>query len=162
MNWANLDCCGGWAYDKEDLINQFKNDKKLFADIVLSFYENVDAHFLPLIKECSKLDGAKIIEVEHWSENCRKFILVKEGCVSDYLDVDAIIENYYDLGLWKLSEDQLQHLKDMANEDMSCYITKNHNRYNYDFINPEGLIEFIFTGMLLGYPVESTADRLGL
>lgn len=48
------------------------------------------------------------------------------------------------------------YIKREFNNSKSLFLYK----YNYDFINPEGLIEFIFTGMLLGYPVESTADRL--
>lgn len=162
MNWSNLNCCGGWEYDEKDLINQFKNDKKLFAQIVLDLNNNIDVHLLPLVEECSKLDGAKVVEVEHWTEGCKMFVMMKKGCVSNYLDVDDIINDYYSLGLKKLTDDQIQHLKNLCSEDMSCYISKNHNRYLYDFLHPMGILELIFTGMLLGYPIESTADRLGL
>lgn len=44
---------------------------------------------------------------------------------------------------------------------MSHYATKD-NKYLYDYLSPMGVLEGIFTGLLLGYPIESTADRLGL
>ena len=33
LSWANLDCCGGWTYDKEYLLTAVQNGKKPVADI---------------------------------------------------------------------------------------------------------------------------------
>ncbi|MBQ8997136.1 MAG: hypothetical protein IJ086_15850 [Clostridium sp.] len=161
LNWQNLDCCGGWMYSKEELINQLKNDKKPFGNVVLNLYKNIDAHLLPLIEECSKIAGLRVVEIEHWNENCREFIIMKEGSLNKYIDLDEVIKDYYALGLGELSPEAYYDLKEFLYRDMIEYITKD-NILEYDFANPNSTLELIFTGLLLGYPIESTADRIGL
>ena len=161
LNWQNLDCCGGWMYSKEELINQLIDDKKPFGNVVLNLYNDIDTHLLPLIEECSKTEGLRVVEVEHWSNTSREFIIMKEGSLDKYIDLDKVLEYYYALGLADLGVEAYYDLKDFLCVDMSTYITK-ENIFEYDFANPDSTLELIFTGLLLGYPIESTADRIGL
>ena len=161
LNWQNLDCCGGWMYSKEELINQLIDDKKPFGNVVLNLYNDIDAHLLPLIEKCSKTEGLRVVEVEHWSDTSREFIIMKEGSLDKYIDLDKVLEDYYALGLADLGVEAYYDLKDFLCVDMSTYITKD-NIFEYDFVNPDSTLELIFTGLLLGYPIESTADRIGL
>ena len=119
MNWANVNCCGGWIYDEEYLINAVKNDTKLFA--------------------CTGYDGEKFY---------------KEGCVADYIDVENVINVYEQFGII-LADNNKKHIRDMANEEIKSYVDTN-NKFRFDYVNPCGIDEFIFNGMLLGYPIETT------
>ena len=159
INWQNLDCCGGWSYLKEDLINQFIENKKLFANVVLDYYDDKDEHLLSLVDKCKNIDNVFVIESEHYNPNLKSFYLVREGCLADYIDIDAVIDCYYELGLTKLSDIELKCLHDMANCEMTTFVLKD-NKFDYDFANPRGIIQLIFGGMLLGYAIESTASLI--
>lgn len=161
MNWQNLDCCGGWAYSELDLVKQFKNGNKLFAEVIIN--PDISKDVFEEIEKCKELDNVEVHIFPHWlSSDHKSFFLIKKGALDHYIDVDKILEDYRSLGLWFISEDQVFTLKCMASEDMNTYISKEHNKFCYDFGNPVGMVELIFTGMLLGYPIESTADILGL
>lgn len=99
-------------HSEEDLINQLKEDKKPFGSVALNFYNNIDAHLLPIIEECSKIEGLRVIEVEHWSDICREFIIMREGSLDKYIDLDKVLEYYYALGLSELSAEPYCDLKD--------------------------------------------------
>ena len=161
LNWQNLDCCGGWDYSKEDLINQFIENKKPFASVTLSFYKDRDAYLLPLIDKCRSMDGVIVTESTHPNENLRAFSLIREGCLADYIDINKVVECYYALGLSEFCERELNYLNAMANEEMIA-LAKCDNRFDYNYVNPADFIQWIFNGLFLGYPIESTASILGL
>ena len=161
LNWQNLDCCGGWDYSEEDLINQFIENKKPFASVMLYLYKDRDVYLLPLIDKCRTMDEVTVIENKHPNDRFRAFALIRKGCLSDYIDIDKVVECYYELGLSKLSERELNYLKAMANEEMISLV-KGDNKFNYSYINPTDFIQWIFNGLFLGYPIESTASILGL
>lgn len=107
------------------------------------------------------MDGVFVIEKEHWNNNFKIFHLVREGCLADYINIDKVVECYYLLGLQNLSIDELNYLHDMANYKMIS-LTSSDNKFDYDYSNPNGLIQWIFNGMFLGYPIESTVSLLDL
>lgn len=98
LNWQNLDCCGGWDYSEEDLINLFIQNKKLFASVPLLINKDEDINLLSLIDKCNNMDGVFVIEKEHWNNNFKIFHLVREGCLADYINIDKVVESYYLLG----------------------------------------------------------------
>ena len=161
LSWENLGFCGGWAYSEEELINSVKEGKKLFADVFITKCSNDAEKLLSLVDSYYSIPDVQV--VKHHTENDRRmeFTIVKKGCVSDYLDLDKVLDCYYDLGLPKLDEEEYTQLCNLCNTPMSEFATR-HNKFNYDFANPSDDIEFMFTGLLLGYPIESTVDRMGI
>lgn len=163
LNWENLSYNSCWAYSEEDLFNQFASGNKLFAQIVINMNRKEEIKIIDKIEKLKLSDDSVIVtEIKHWTDYCRMFILSRKGCVSDYIDVKKVLSDYYRLGLWELSKSELLTLMNMVDTNMENFAHEDLNEFHYDFKNPDGAIEYIFTGLLFGYPIESTADRLGL
>ena len=43
---------------------------------------------------------------------------------------------------------------------MSIYAERKNNKFNFDYANPVRIYEWVFNGMLLGYPIETTVSIL--
>ncbi|MBP3930246.1 MAG: hypothetical protein J6D47_11880 [Peptostreptococcaceae bacterium] len=121
MNWANVNCCGGWVHNEAYLENAIQNDCKLFAS----------------------LNGT---------------YSYKDGCVADYIDIENVFDVYSQFGI-TLFEDDKDIIRKMSNEKMSIYVNKN-NKFSFDYANPVRIHEWVFNGMLLGYPIETTVSIL--
>lgn len=161
MNWQNLDCCGGWSHSKEDLVEQFKNDKKLFADITIKTSNKEYDAVMSKIKECTQMKDLILCANSDMNEDIQDIALVKSGCVADYIDIDKILEQYDRFGI-SLDEYDIDEIMDLAHHPMAEYANRAMNKFQYDFVNPETIGELVFTGMLLGYPLESTVDRVSI
>lgn len=162
MNWANLNTCGGWEHKEEDHMDQMESGRKLFAQIIIDRSDEkhleLDYRILQYLR--ANKDDVSVFEFRHFYPSMKEVIVVKKGCLKDYIDVENILENYYKLGMEKLTAGELELLNRMSSIPMFKYMKPEENFFNYDFRHIKDKVELIFTGMLLGYPIESTMDRM--
>lgn len=144
ISWQNLDCCNGWAYDNTYLKSSVQNGTKLFAQIIHDREEIFDA-----------APGVEIATRPHgWLENHCETHLYRTGCLSDYYDLDAVFEHYSRLGI-DLEDGEIDLIRDYCSIELSVFAT---DQAPVDYANVESIEDLIVTGLLLGYPLESTAS----
>ena len=143
LSWANLDCCGGWAHDKDYLYTAVQDGKKPVADIT--------SDSLP--------DIAPTPDIEVWHDPVPTtngpytwwhMLVARKGTLADLFDIDEIVAAYDRQGI-KINPELLQ----------PYFSTPLINLFQDLFwINPRTLEEWVVTGLGLGYPIESTASLL--
>lgn len=159
LSWGNLDCCGGWAYDETYLHTAVQKGQKLYAGCY--FYANaygtpeetrrvIENMFRELPSNC--VGGYE----PRTSDRVISFYICRKGCLADYYDIDAVLEYYERLGLW-VNEAIRQNVKYLATLEISRYGQPNPP---VDYLCTYDPVSAIITGLLLGYPIESTASFL--
>lgn len=157
MNWRNLDFCGAWHSSREELVDQFMQDRKLFADVSINSYSKEFESVKQKIKECESLEDA-VVYYHVKKEDTIEATLVKKGCVLDYIDVHKVLDEYTKFGIYIDVED-LNKIFYLTKHPMSDFVHRGSNTFKFDFANPKSAGEYIFNGMLLGYPIESTLAK---
>ena len=166
-SWANLDCCGGWSCDENYLDTAVQEGKKLYA----GRYQRVKSSYPPqlpsmdtALQEFQKIvdalpDGV-IAGIEGNTrggmEDFLYTFICREGTISEYFDLNDVFKFYGKLGL-----DFPQYVVDQVKALCSIEI-KNFGGDKPPFIYYQAgaPVELITTGLLLGYPLESTASLL--
>ena len=144
ISWENLDCCGGWRYDRRYLETAVQNGTKLFAQIV---------H--PTDKQIEIPDGIGSRSRRHkWIPNCCNTEIFRKGCLSDYYDIDAVLDHYNKLGIGLTTEEEAV-IREYCSLELSVFSTE---AAPFDHVNVNNIESLIVTGLLLGYPLESTAS----
>lgn len=154
LNWENLNCCGGWVFDKSYLKNAVQLEKKLFAQVILSSKEELDE----IIDSLEKKYPYRYEKLERFENPRFELHICKEGCVKDYIDLKKVFAAYEKLGIFLDDEDRVI-VEVLAEEQMSTFMFGD-NRFKYEYDNPCYIGELVFSGLLLGYPIESTASLL--
>lgn len=163
LSWANLDCCGGWAYDEEYLDTAVQKGKKLFADRSLflnsSLNQITQEDALQQFQDFSAslpdgiladFNGTLIRDGFLYTFICR------EGTIADYFDLESVFIFYKKFGI--ILPDSLKaEVKDLCKIEIKCFGGKNPP---YLFYRNDTDAELVTTGLLLGYPIESTASIL--
>jgi len=153
ISWANLNCCNGWRHDKSYLLTAVQEGKKLCAGITLVNDESaakayVDGlgdeypHFCPQTTHNGPSYSFYHIDV------------TRQGSIADYIGMIAVREMYASLGIDFLDFGVIDGL---ASEPMIHLID---GTVPFDYVNPESDEQYVITGLLLGYPLESTAALL--
>ena len=164
-SWANLDCCGGWSCDEEYLDTAVQKGLKLFAGITKSLKsEYLPNH--PTAEEAKRqfdamkeaLPSGVLRGIEDTTEETRvlHMFLCRTGSISDYIDLDRVFSFYEKLGVHVSTMEQ-QEIRRLCNMEMSCYGT-GHAPFQYT--RAATPVQLITTGLLLGYPIESTVSIL--
>lgn len=146
LNWENYSCCGGWVWDETYLNHAVQNDRKLYASI--------SRRDLPELTP--ELDALGLCYGEEPEFEALAYIC-KPGCVADYINLEDILAAYEALG-FQFSEGELDYLNRLVHAPLQLFSTI-ENVFALDYANPEG-IQFVFVGLMLGYPIESTAHIL--
>ena len=97
LSWANLDCCDGWAFDKEYLFTAVQSGKKPVADI--------DDTVLPEITPTDNFDVWYDTKVTRNGPYVLHHMLIARKCsLADLYDLDEIVEAYkkQDVSVYKL------------------------------------------------------------
>lgn len=147
INWENYNCCGGWVVDREYLNHAVQNDRKLYAGILRRDLPDL----IP------SLEGSGLYYGEEPEYPALAYIC-KPGCVADYIDMEAIFADYERLGI-SFSLAHKDYLNELAQFPIHAFSTI-ENIYELDYSNPDSPIQLVFVGLLLGYPLESTAYLL--
>ena len=159
LSWSNLDCCGGWSYDESYLRTAVQNGQKLYASSY--FYTNqfgspektrqaIDNILRELPAPC--VGGYEPTQ----TDRVISFYICRKGCLADYYDIDAVLDYYERLGL-RVNEFIRENVRYLATFEISSYGQPNPP---VDYLCTYDPISAIITGLLLGYPIESTASFL--
>lgn len=157
-SWANLDCCGGWSYDENYLETAVQYGKKLYAGISQYISTSVD-------KERKKFECMwKTLppDIMAGYESCTRtplFIhtyICRKGRIADYIDLDLVFQLYYDYG-HNFSDVQKQEIIRNCSCEICSYATENPP---FNYADASSISQLVTTGLLLGYPIESTVSIL--
>lgn len=174
LNWENLNCVNGWVYDKTYLHTAVQKGKKLYAGFTLSiakkevfagkplpqgFYteegvsEKVEALKKDLPGDC--VLGSEGPDYDTPQSIVRYYYICKTGTIRDYIDIDDVISAYGRFGMI-LNESHWNKVRELCSIPISGFSSNDH----MDYANTKSVAEYIVAGLLLGYPIESTVDRL--
>lgn len=165
MSWANLDCCGGWSFDEEYLRHAVQNEKKLYADISISLKDRYfpDAPTTPeaiasLYQLQDTLPDTLCAGIDNRISNNKhlNIYICRRGAIKDFFSLNIVFLFYQKLGI---------HLSDQTKDEVSRYCVIEISDFSssaapYVYYDSSSPAELITTGLLLGYPIESTASLL--
>ena len=142
ISWENLDQCGGWATNDSYLHTAVQNGTKLFAQIV----HTDDVKF-------NLSDDVVIQTKDHWCTGLNETHISRKGCLSDYYNLEDIFKHYNLLGV-HFYPHHVERITEFCNLEISVFATPNAP---FEYCNASTLEQLVVTGLLLGYPLESTA-----
>lgn len=146
ISWENLDQCGGWGTDQAYLKKAVYNGTKLFAQV---FHHESEKFESPL--------GTVVISdptPRGYYNDYRLTYISKRGCLHDFYDIDAVFEHYSRLGI-NLTNDEKNKIYEYCDIELYKFATTDAP---YNFVDSTEVEELVVTGLLLGYPLESTAS----
>jgi hypothetical protein len=147
ISWENLNCCGGWHCDKSYLLTAVQEGKKLCAGITF----NDENGWTDYIGSLSDEYPYYCRPPMHNGPYTFYYIdVVRKGAIADYIDEGAIFGAYGKLGITGFSIDRLSGF-------LETPMIRLVSDGAFDYGNPKTQEEMITTGLLLGYPLESTA-----
>lgn len=158
LSWENLNCCNGWAYDEAYLLTAVQEGKKLYAGSTISLWPPND-----LAKAEARLEeiraaipntclvGKEVV----MNDRIFPFYICRRGYLQDFFDLEQVLEDYRRMGI-VLSEPERRILLGLGGIELSQFATGNPMCY----FRCASDAELITTGLLLGYPLESTASLL--
>ena len=96
--------------------------------------------------------------IEDTAEDARFLytFLCRTGSISEYIDLGRVFSFYEKLGV-HVSDMEQQEIRRLCDMEISCYGTS-HAPFQYTHVMTTA--QLITTGLLLGYPIESTASIL--
>ena len=166
-SWANLDCCGGWSCDDTYLDTAVQKGWKLYAGrderVRSSYFPDLPSMDEAIQKFQKVIDGLPAgitagIEGggrENMEDLLHTFIC-REGKIADYFDLDDVFEFYGKLGL-DFPQYVVAQVKALCSIEIKTF---GGDKPPFVYYQANTSIELITTGLLLGYPLESTASIL--
>ncbi len=160
LSWANLDCCGAWDFDASYLDTAVQEGKKLYAGRSQAFSES-GGRFptkAELEREFENLElpEGTVAGIEASPNRGFNTYICRTGCIRDYLDLDAVFAYYVQLGV-TLPETVQDLVRGNCALEMRRFGT---GAVPFQYASACTPAELITTGLLLGYPLESTASLL--
>jgi len=174
ISWGNLSYCSGWNSDITYLTTSVQCGKKLFAGIDLSIYEAdfvqmqlerfgrkllVENEARAMIQELkdSLPSDCLLLQEEPDRQNHMGmtiyFDICKKGSISDFIDLDSVFTAYERLGV-QISADAANQIRELCRVHIEYYAGK---AAPFRYSDASNGVELVVTGLLLGYPLESTA-----
>ena len=158
LSWENLNCCNGWIYDEDYLLTAVQEGRKLYAGCTIWLHPPVDLEKAEARLEEIRatlpdtcLAGREMV----MNESFFPYYICRRGSLKDYFDLEQVLEDYRKMGIVLSAQDQAMffhlggiELAQFATGKPMCYF-----RCASD-------AELMATGLLLGYPLESTASLL--
>lgn len=164
-SWANLDCCGGWSYDGEYLDTAVQHGAKLFAGRSMPLRDPYTPN-APTLEDAQRqfeefketLPAGVFADVEHTdhSSGCFHTFICRTGKLSDHVDLDTVFSFYDKLGEG-ISPSEQKEVERYCGFEIKQFGT-DHAPFRY--VTPSSKTGLITTGLLLGYPIESTVSIL--
>ena len=170
VSWENLNCCNGWTCDDDYLYTAVQNDKKLYADITFSMYDDDWAAEIKRDDILTEKDAVAIIAKlqEELPDDCvlgsagpdrdgyrsrnRSIYICKDCAMIEYIDLDEVFTTYERFGI-KIVPYARENIKKVCGTPMKYFATEEYATY-WETDTPTKLI---IIGLLLGYPIETTA-----
>jgi hypothetical protein len=151
ISWANLNCCNGWKYDEKYLLTAVQDGKKLCAGTTFNSESEATAY---LVSQSAEYLYFRRPVIRNGPIRWYNVDLTRQGCIGDYIDIAAVRELYPALGIERLDFGKISEL---AAAPMLHLLD---GTIPFDYGNPKSAEEYVVTGLLLGYPLESTAALL--
>ena len=152
VSWENLNCVNGWSYDESYLLDAVQKGRKLCATLTFDSEEKLQAYL-------ATLDGSlryTTSKPRTYQDSPLFYVKVmRSGSIADYIDLGDVDEHYRKLAI-DLDTEEWENIIYMCSLPMIELVEASY----YDCFNPEGSEDLVVTGLLFGYPLESTADRL--
>ena len=145
ISWENLDQCGGWATTDSYLKTAVQNGTKLFAQVI----HTADSRF-------ESSDDVLCDTKDHWFQGYKETHICRKGTLSDYYDLSAVFKHYSRLGI-ELTDSEAAEIGEWFDIPLRMFGTQ---EAPFDYKNIKTKTEFITNGLLLGYPLESTASLI--
>lgn len=155
--WQNLYFCGGYSLTKE-------NGSETDCDELL--FDAVASRLKPIGFIITDNDSVNKMAAEatskglmysinpHFWQGHSELAIANRGRIKDHFDIDRLIQSYRimenSLRIEILSISDEEHLRDVSEKQLSDFLR------DYDYVNPRNDFECILTGLLLGFPIEST------
>ena len=182
ISWENLSYCSGWNTDNSYLNTSVQCGKKLFAGISFSTYEAdfvqmqlerfgrkllVENEARVMIKELKDNlpSDCLLLQEEPDRQNYMGMtiyiVICKKGLISDYFNMEDVFAAYKRLGV-QIAAVATNQIRELCRVPIERYAGK---AAPFKYSDASNGIELIVTGLLLGYPLESTAwliERGGL
>lgn len=144
LSWENLDHCGGWAADDAYLLTAVQNGKKPAAQ-----YAAINEP-VPNVKQADNVETYYTSE-KLFDNYTRNQVYITRTCsLKDLFDVDSIIAAYEKHDVFLTREELMPYMEKPIMDLMKEKF----------FINQANDTELVITGLMLGYPIESTASIL--
>ncbi len=158
LSWENLNCCNGWAYDKGYLLTAVQEGKKLYAGSTIRLQspadiEKAEAHLEDIRSTLPDtcLAGKEMVM------NDRSFpiYICRRGRLKDYFNLEQVLEDYKRMGIMLSAQDK-RILFYLGSIELAQFATGKPMCYFHCISD----VELMATGLLLGYPLESTASLI--
>ncbi len=173
ITWDNLNCCNGWEYDESYLYTAVQQGKKLFAGITYNIFDedgtrkqgNLAGHDKP-----GEADVETIIQKlqTELPDDClllrrdadsafnggkyRYIDICKKGTITDYINLEEVFAAYERLGV-TMDSGIRERITGHCSESIEGLTA------HFEYWNATGHM-LVVTGLLLGYPIETTASLL--
>ena len=159
LSWANLDCYGGWAYEKRYLYTAVQQRKKLVSDFDITVVSANAADSKSLVTaEIDRLAFRDNIDIglgrpyQRGQQIFWPVIAARAGTLRNFFDLDTILAVYKAHGV-KINRQNLKEYFEIP------LITLYRGEYRgFDFANVETDVECVINGLAPGYPIESTVS----
>jgi len=150
ISWENLNCCNGWSHDKEYLFTAVQDGKKLCAGITFDSVKEMNIYLETLGSDYLFYQHAP---VKNGPYSWYNVDIVRKGCIADYIDIHAVLEAYKN------------HIDYIDENVIKQYLTRPiielvDGSACFDYANTKNDNELVVTGLLLGYPIETTASLI--
>jgi hypothetical protein len=146
ISWENLNCCGGWHCDESYLLTAVQEGKKLCAGITFN-NESEPVKYRDSLPDEYPHYCRPPMHNGPYTFHC--IDVVRKGAITDYIDEGEVFRAYGELGIANFNRERLSGLLRTPMLRLVCGA--------FDYANPKTPEELITTGLLLGYPPESTA-----
>ena len=146
ISWENLDCCGGWATKDDYIESAVYNRTKLFAQIV----HHKDKSFEQTIETVVVHDPTP----RGYNDDYRITYIASKLCLHEYYELDEVFEHYSRLGI-EFTDREKELIDEYCAIPLWMFATE---EAPYSFVRSSEVEELVVTGLLLGYPLESTAS----
>jgi len=177
ISYDNLHLCGGWSLDgikyKDQCIMRVMKGLKPFGVEIYDTHEEVD-----------KIE--KIIKKHIKNDNFKYTIVEREMCGKIYIDVTVASTKRFDklFKIYGIFDRSGKIVDSLENSLMRCYdeylfrkVPKNiyndvifcleqlegkkvSDYLGFDYANPYSVEDLVITGLILGYPIETTASLI--
>ena len=159
LSWENLNYCGGWHYDEDYLYTAVQKGKKVCAGLKFGSEKDLNDYVDTIDKE-KYYYVDKSWEYIGWDNKIHRWNLMdisRKGKLSDYYNFDELNKYYSSLG-FPLDWIDFDFFNDLFNSEIIDLINGSKD-FSYSFAG-KFIEEDIITGLLLGYPIESTVSYI--
>lgn len=158
LSWQNLNCCGGWDFERAYLQTAVQERRKLYAGC--SEYidpgetrEGKRAKLKELLETLP--DGCAVGEEPWRNDRVFNYYICRTGALKDFFDLEQVFDAYRRLGV-AVSDRERAEIREYCSAELTRFGRDEPFAYSAAETKPQ----LVATGLLLGYPLESTASLL--